>query len=387
MRRLAILRQVSGLLRPHQPAPCASRWCPSAAHVTGIPSFFSTTRPRPAGHDTAADAAAQDAAATTTTTSTDTAVAAYEPPATRRRGAAAAADPIITDLTLPPEPQWAPTAKEVAYTPAVTGDDLPMVGGFDRWWDRPGHWTGRLGFEPFFAGGAAKVKDAAALEAIVRRAAVEALAVRAAAAGSANEGHGGAEVTLTGRWAVGGREVALRALADPLQVSPDGKACLATESVAPLVADLTADAEGAGPDTLDVGEAAALVETWDPSWKAMSLDDVALKFAIAKRVQQLSGHILVDSKLNSVRTVNDLIKVLITPPKPKKLAEEIESRGELAKLPNVAVYNRRVTPIDKDKMVGRWKVVVQELEKRDLPVTGKGKYGRSVEKSWVRGGA
>jgi hypothetical protein len=37
-------------------------------------------------------------------------------------------------------------------------------------------------------------------------------------------------------------------------------------------------------------------------------------------------------------------------------------------------------------MVGRWKVVVRELEKRDLPVTGKGKHGRSVEKSWARGG-
>ncbi|KLU87286.1 hypothetical protein MAPG_06287 [Magnaporthiopsis poae ATCC 64411] len=138
---------------------------------------------------------------------------------------------------------------------------------------------------------------------------------------------------------------------------------------------------------MDAGEAAALLETWDPSWKTMSLDDITLKFAIAKRVHQLSGHILVDSKLNSVQTINDLIKILVTPPKPKKLAEEIEARGELAKLPNVTVYNRRVTPIDKDKMVGRWKVVAQELEKRDLPVTGKGKHGRSVEKSWVRGGA
>ncbi|KAL8367113.1 hypothetical protein RB595_000432 [Gaeumannomyces hyphopodioides] len=393
MRRLAILRQASGLLRPHRPAPCASQWCLSAAQGTGNPSF-STTRPRPARRD-AADAApldappAQDAAsATSAEPAAETAVVEPERPATRlARRPSRPAEPIATDMVLPPEPQWAPSPKDVTYTPAVTGDGLEMVGGLDGWWDREGHWSGRLGFAPFFAGGAARVTDAAALEVIVRRAAVEALAVRAAAAGPAKEGHGEAEVTLTGRWAVGGREAVVRALGVSLEVASDGKARLATESAAHLVADLAADAEDAGPDALDAGEAAALVETWDPSWKTMSLDDVALKFAIAKRVQQLSGHILVDSKLNGVRTVNDLVKVLVTPPRPKKLAEEIESRGELAKLPNVTVYNRRVTPIDKDKMVGRWKVVAQELEKRDLPVTGKGKHGRSVEKSWVRGGA
>ncbi len=74
---------------------------------------------------------------------------------------------------------------------------------------------------------------------------------------------------------------------------------------------------------------------------------------------------------------------MVKPPKPKRLAEEIQSRRDLLSLPNVAVYDRRITPIDKDQMVGRWKVIVKELEKRQLPVTGTGKYGKAVEKKWA----
>jgi hypothetical protein len=51
------------------------------------------------------------------------------------------------------------------------------------------------------------------------------------------------------------------------------------------------------------------------------------------------------------------------------------------------VFPRRVTPIDKEQMVGRWKIIVQELEKRELPLTGTGDYGASVEKKWVEGRA
>lgn len=99
---------------------------------------------------------------------------------------------------------------------------------------------------------------------------------------------------------------------------------------------------------------------------------------------QLTGHLLADAHLlASASTVGGLLAVLVRPPKPKKLAEELQADGALAGLPNVAVYSRRVTPIDKHKMVGRWKVIVQELEKRDLPVTGTGKYDKSVERKWV----
>ena len=107
---------------------------------------------------------------------------------------------------------------------------------------------------------------------------------------------------------------------------------------------------------------------------------------VTKRILQLSGHLLPDAKLAGTNTVGALLSVLVKPPKPKKLAEDIQLSGELTKLPNVTVYNRRVTSIDKEKMVGRWKVIAAELEKRDLPVTGTGGYTGMVEHSWVDGG-
>lgn len=39
--------------------------------------------------------------------------------------------------------------------------------------------------------------------------------------------------------------------------------------------------------------------------------------------------------------------------------------------PNVMVLPRRETPVDKEKEVGRWKVIEQELIERGLPVLGK----------------
>jgi hypothetical protein len=39
-------------------------------------------------------------------------------------------------------------------------------------------------------------------------------------------------------------------------------------------------------------------------------------------------------------------------------------------LPNVVLRERRWTPIDREKEVGRWKVIVRELKERGLPVTG-----------------
>jgi len=57
-------------------------------------------------------------------------------------------------------------------------------------------------------------------------------------------------------------------------------------------------------------------------------------------------------------------------PKPKKLAEELLTKP-VASMPNVEIFDRRYTPIDKEKEVGRWKVIERELRKRDLPVTGR----------------
>jgi len=85
---------------------------------------------------------------------------------------------------------------------------------------------------------------------------------------------------------------------------------------------------------------------------------------------QLTGLRIPDSAIDSANTAQVLLKHLITPPKPRKLIDALVQKEDLINLPNVTVYERRVTPIDKERSIGRWKVIEQELQKRGLPVTG-----------------
>jgi hypothetical protein len=78
---------------------------------------------------------------------------------------------------------------------------------------------------------------------------------------------------------------------------------------------------------------------------------------------------------------------LIQPPKAATLNEEVQRVGQLAQLPNVTVHARRVTPIDKDAAVGRWKVIRAELEKRGLPLKGHRHLAKHKEKQWALGKA
>lgn len=55
-------------------------------------------------------------------------------------------------------------------------------------------------------------------------------------------------------------------------------------------------------------------------------------------------------------------------PKATKVAPVVEE--VIVGLPNVTVHASRVTPIDKEKAVGRWKVIEQALIDQGLPVTG-----------------
>ncbi|PNH62544.1 hypothetical protein VD0002_g5539, partial [Verticillium dahliae] len=107
---------------------------------------------------------------------------------------------------------------------------------------------------------------------------------------------------------------------------------------------------------------------------------------INKRVFQLTGHLLPDPKLARAQTVRHILNLIVRPPPAKKLVETLQRRGELFALPNVSVYARRITPIDREKEVGRWKLIEKELAKRDLPVTGHAGLEKHREASWVQGG-
>ena len=39
-------------------------------------------------------------------------------------------------------------------------------------------------------------------------------------------------------------------------------------------------------------------------------------------------------------------------------------------LANVQLFDRRYTPIDKEQELGRWKVIVDKLREKDLPIRG-----------------
>lgn len=63
----------------------------------------------------------------------------------------------------------------------------------------------------------------------------------------------------------------------------------------------------------------------------------------------------------------------------------LEKRNAFNELTNVTVHDRKIGPIDKEVSVGRWKVIEEELKKRDLPVTGYGNASRNKERDWLTG--
>jgi hypothetical protein len=85
---------------------------------------------------------------------------------------------------------------------------------------------------------------------------------------------------------------------------------------------------------------------------------------------QLTGIRMSDADINASKNVSDLLGFMATPPKPKKVIESLAQKQTLFDLPNVKIHARRVTPIDKERSVGRWKIIEKELETRGLPVVG-----------------
>lgn len=91
---------------------------------------------------------------------------------------------------------------------------------------------------------------------------------------------------------------------------------------------------------------------------------------ILKRTLQLTGIRLSDALISTSNTAQALLSHMVIPPKPRKLVDRLSQREDLMTLPNIAVFAKRITPIDKEKTIGRWKIIAKELEARGLPVTG-----------------
>ncbi|KAI1134577.1 ribosomal subunit 39S-domain-containing protein [Hypoxylon sp. FL0543] len=287
----------------------------------------------------------------------------------------------------PPQRSYAARPDEISdsqYVPALTAEGLETVGGVGNWWDQEAHWPKSAdfaGFKPL-----EKVVDPAIIEAAVRRAVVEAFALRQA----------GLEEELVKAWPIAGEirqlmEVDVN-VADNGAVSLTGDVSAVIESLNQkdeATADESAAAEGPALDAsvLSAEEAQKYRDTWGHGWKTASLSDPRIKFAVTKRIFQLTGQLVHDHQLSSISDVRSLLHAVQTPPKPKTLTQELqERRQDLIQLPNVSVAAKRITRGDKEKALGRFKLIEEELKKRDLPLDGHGFVRKNRELSRLKGG-
>ncbi|CAH0014721.1 unnamed protein product [Clonostachys rhizophaga] len=282
-------------------------------------------------------------------------------------------------LPLPPKRTEATTEKELAandptYTPALTIEELEEIPPFNKWWDQPEHWGKESEFRSF--GKAEKEVERTIIEVQVRRAVVEVLSLQ--------QENKLAE-QLVKRWPEGSREALEQTLAVEI-VGEDGQFSLQGD-VSSVVSHLTQDAAGSseeGSPSITLEEAAEITKKWDAKWKEIKVND-EIKFAIRKRIYQLTGNLIPDSKLGAARNVRDVLTTLFQQRKPSSLADELLAKPEVTKLPNVRVHSRKVGPIDKEIEIGRWKIIEEELKKRDLPVTGTDNLSGNKEREWMRG--
>lgn len=81
---------------------------------------------------------------------------------------------------------------------------------------------------------------------------------------------------------------------------------------------------------------------------------------------QLTGIRIPDAAIKSSNTAKSLLNILITPPKPRKLAEALEQKDDLIQLQNVKIYQARRSFYDKEEDIGRLKVIEEELQARGI---------------------
>ena len=189
--------------------------------------------------------------------------------------------PVVeTDLVYPAEIVEAVPAEDITdvnYKPAENGLELEEVGGLSNWWEDPEHWGNSKNYVGF--GPTEKVTDSVLLEFVVRRAVVEALALK---------NHAGSNKKV--------RDALLRSITGPAKLSElagaeivadaDGNATLKdSEQVWTLWRNGKKDGEFTEGVGATVEEASALVESWGKEWKKIQLRDPVVKFFVSTRVE------------------------------------------------------------------------------------------------------
>ncbi|ETN47004.1 uncharacterized protein HMPREF1541_01194 [Cyphellophora europaea CBS 101466] len=133
----------------------------------------------------------------------------------------------------------------------------------------------------------------------------------------------------------------------------------------------------AGPGEGPVGGADAFMNA-KISFKDPEAKTFKASFVILKNFQQVTGLRLSDPTLNQLAqipnaTFRDLVEIImeLQKPKPQKTHENLMANEELIAQPNVRISERKISPIDREREIGRWKVIEKELMERGLPVVGR----------------
>ncbi|KAB8302935.1 hypothetical protein EYC80_006251 [Monilinia laxa] len=156
-----------------------------------------------------------------------------------------------------------------------------------------------------------------------------------------------------------------RSSIDPLHPEPTPKVDETAEKGNPTESEEDVAADRSTVDPLKA-KPEALVASWGQAWLQVSLADPAIKFAVVKRTMQLTGTRIPDNVINSANTIEKLLQHIITPPKPPTLKEALKQEEVLMSLPNVNVFGRRITVVDKERNIGRLKVIRDELRSREI---------------------
>ncbi|KAF4595493.1 ribosomal protein L50, mitochondria [Ophiocordyceps camponoti-floridani] len=251
-------------------------------------------------------------------------------------------------LVVPPRRTEAATEAQVKekdpnYAPAEDGKDLELIATLDNWWHRPGHWSNESKFKGF--GSPTIVTNRTVIEGTLCRAFIEVTALQ-------QTGH--FVEWMAKPWNVGGKKE-LRLILDTRFRHEDKTLAMANaRAISQNVRNEAKLSEDSATHRMSVVEAQDAIKQWGSKMREIQLSD-EVKFAIRKRVYQLTGILIVDSKLGASRTLRDLLLVTGKEPKPMRLAMELHERGNLESLPNVTVYNHRVGIITKETKFGRWK--------------------------------
>ncbi|KAG6067159.1 hypothetical protein E4U32_004535 [Claviceps aff. humidiphila group G2b] len=311
-------------------------------------------------------------------------------------------------LALPPKrveitPEADAVADDATYVPATDISELVESSPLSTWWDQPGHWGEESEFRGFAS--VEKVTDKSVMEVYLRQATIEALSLR-----QQQDSLPSAAGWVTKKWREVSRSDLDQILAAELVVQ-NGQASVGLEDATSIAqrlvveeakveaeaeAEAEVEAESVEPEVYEEAEtnevaaritpeeAHEMAKAWDASWKDLVLDE-QLKFAIRKRIFQTTGVLVSDARLGAARKIKHILTLAVKKPTPPKLATLLEERGLFQEMSNVTLHSRRLGPIDREIAVGRWKVIEEELLKRNLPVTGTAGLSSNKERQRMEG--